>query len=77
MDDEYEPPAPKRKRISNGETIQMMMMAEADCSSVNNKFLDVLKGMQAQGDENVKLMRQLVNEKKSNGENESLPCVVA
>jgi hypothetical protein len=47
----------------------MMMMAEADCSSVNNKFLDVLKGMQAQGDENVKLMRQLVNEKKSNGEN--------
>ena len=50
MDDEYEPPGPKRKRISNKETIQMMVMAEAEAerSSVNNKFLDVLKGMQAQ-----------------------------
>ena len=46
-----------------------MMMAEAELSSVNNKFLDVLKGMQAQGDEKVKLMRQLVNEKNSNREN--------
>ncbi len=45
------------------------MMAEAELSSVNNKFLDVLKRMQAQGDEKVKLMRQLVNEKKLNGEN--------
>ena len=69
MEDEYEPPAPKRKRIANGETIQMMMMAEAERSSVNNKFLGVLKGMQAQGDEKVKLMRQLVNEKNSNREN--------
>ena len=64
-----EPPAPKRKRISNGETIQMMMMAEAERSSVNNRFLDVLQGIQSQGDEKVKLMRQLVNDKKSNGDN--------
>ncbi|EFX63761.1 hypothetical protein DAPPUDRAFT_335016 [Daphnia pulex] len=53
IDDEYEPPAPKRKRISNGETIQMMMIAKAERSSVNNRFLDVLKGIQAQGDEKV------------------------
>ena len=45
------------------------MMAEAELSSVNNKFLDVLKVMQAQGDEKVKLMRQLKHEKKLNGEN--------
>lgn len=51
IEDEYEPPAPKRKRISNGETIQMMMMAEAERSSVNNRFLDVLQGIQSQGDE--------------------------
>lgn len=69
IEDEYEPPAPKRKRISNGETIQMMMMAEAERSSVNNRFLDVLQGIQSQGDEKVKLMRQLVNDKKSNGDN--------
>ena len=69
IEDEYEPPALKRKRISNGETIQMMMMAEAERSSVNNKFLDVLQGIQSQGDEKVKLMRQLVNDKKSNGDN--------
>ena len=47
----------------------MMMMAEAERSSVNNKFLDVLQGIQSQGDEKVKLMRQLVNDKKSNGDN--------
>ena len=69
IEDEYEPPALKRKRISNGETIQMMMMAEAERSSVNNRFLDVLQGIQSQGDEKVKLMRQLVNDKKSNGDN--------
>ncbi|EFX62193.1 hypothetical protein DAPPUDRAFT_337293, partial [Daphnia pulex] len=53
IDDEYELPAPKRKRISNGVTIQMMMIAEAKRSSLNNRFLDVryLKGIQAQGDE--------------------------
>ena len=27
IDDGFEPPAPKRKRISNGENIRMMMMA--------------------------------------------------
>jgi hypothetical protein len=48
----------KEKRISNGETIQMMI-AEAERSSVSNRFLDVLKGIQAQGDEKVKLMCQL------------------
>jgi hypothetical protein len=58
----------KEKRISNGETIQMMI-AEAERSSVSNRFLDVLKGIQAQGDEKVKLMCQLVKDQKPSGEN--------
>jgi hypothetical protein len=47
----------------------MMMIAEAEWSSVNNRFLDVLKGIQAQGDEKVKLMRQLLKEQKPSREN--------
>jgi hypothetical protein len=46
-----------------------MMIAEAERSSVNNRFLDVLKRIQAQGDEKVKLMRQLVKDQKSSWEN--------
>lgn len=68
MDDGYEPPAPKRKRISNAETIQMMMMAEAVRSSANDKFLDVLKSIQTQGEEKVKMMRLMVEKKPDNGE---------
>ena len=57
--DDYEPPVPKRKRISNAETVQMMMMAEAERASVNNQFLDVLKGFQSQGDAKMKLMEKI------------------
>jgi hypothetical protein len=59
----------KEKKISNGETIQMMMIAEAKLSSLYNRFLDVLKGIQAHGDEKVKLMRQLVKDQKPSREN--------
>ena len=47
----------------------MMMIAEAEWSSVNNRFLDVVKRIQAQGDEKVKLMRQLLKEQKPSREN--------
>jgi hypothetical protein len=41
----------------------MMMNAEAERSSLNNRFLDVLKEIQAQRDEKAKLMRQLMRQK--------------
>ena len=37
IDDGFEPPAPKRKRISNGKTIRMMMMVEAEWSPENKR----------------------------------------
>jgi hypothetical protein len=46
-----------------------MMIAEAKLSSLYIRFLDVLKGIQAQGDEKVKLMRQLVKDQKPSREN--------
>ena len=67
--DDYEPPAPKRKRISNAKTVQMMMMAEAERASVNNQFLDVLKDFQSQGVAKMKLMEKIYMAKQCNATN--------
>ena len=36
-EDDYEAPAPKRKSISNAETVQMMMMAEAQRERISKQ----------------------------------------
>lgn len=57
-------PTKKRKRISNAETIEMMMEAEAERSQVNNQMLDILNGFRQQGEMKLNLMKRLVADKE-------------
>lgn len=46
----------KRKRISNAETIEMMLQSEREQRPVNDKMLDLLQAFKQQGDQRLEIM---------------------
>ena len=69
LDDEEEdygePPVNKRKRISNAETIELMMKSEAERERTNASFLEILGGFKQQGELRNQLLEKLVNRNSS------------
>lgn len=56
-------PVNKRRRISNAETIELMMRAETERAEVNTEMLEILNGIRQQGNAKVDLMKRLIDEK--------------
>lgn len=57
MSDEEQAPL-RRKRLSNAETVEMLMKAEAQRSAVNNSMMGLLEKFLQQGDERNALLRK-------------------
>ncbi len=64
-DEEDQTPVNKRKRISNGETIELMMKSETERERTNVTFLEILVGLREQGAARNKLLEKLVEERVS------------
>ncbi len=58
-DDDNDAPVHKRKRISNAETIQLMMRSESERQKVNTEMLEILHGFRKQVDEKITLLKQI------------------
>lgn len=63
-DDEDGAPVRKRKRISNAETIELMMKSEAERQKVNTEMLEILNGFRQQGEEKINLLKLIVDDGK-------------
>jgi hypothetical protein len=63
-DDDDDAPVRKRKRISNAETIQLMMRSESERQKVNTEMLEILDGFRKQGDEKITLLKQIADDGK-------------
>lgn len=69
-EDDEEHPVRKRKRISNAETIELMMQSEAERAQVNNQMLEILNGFRQQGAEKLNLLKKIIEEKSAEHEKE-------
>ena len=57
-------PVPKRKRVSNSETVVMMLKSEAERAAVDNTMIGNLSKFLEQGDRKLKLMETLASTSK-------------
>lgn len=67
--DDDEAPVRKRKRISNAETIELMMKSEVERQRVINQMLEILNGFREQGAEKLNLLKHIVDDGKPRGLN--------